>query len=363
MKQIWARPFIMAALIILIGLHPASAAGEDGPPDYPARFVPALNLAALPPEARVYAVRETAARHLDWDLDQSWGRPGTIKVAVNSPDAPVLLLLMGGHPTLWQVGWTDGTRILAVLADGENSQIVTGLPPEVPVMANGQEGGWLWRSSQWALENDEKLPKPDERRDNLARKFFGRPVAAEIQRGYREVVVGRPLQPGDRILTMAVPLKETFAVERAPNPQGQAAIRRGIQLQYFREATQEDKDAWLRKRAELVRRRIAAAEQLPENLVPPYKYQDDQELLDRLVPPCRDGRPRSTCGWSYAALVYVPLKPDFPLPEKLTGLPVKFILPPNFPIPAGPLDDKVHLLLMEDGRIISKTDYQPEKAQ
>ncbi len=361
MKCDSSGPFVLAALIILMGLSPALPAGAQDPPEYPARFSPALDMAALPPEAKVYLVSGVSARLLGWPIDQSWEESGTIKVAVNSPDAPVLLLLLGGRPTLWQVGWTEGTRILAVLADGAASQIVTGLPPEVPVMGNDEEGGWLWRSGQWAMESDLELPAPDERQNELSRKFFGRPVSAQVREGFQQVVVGRPLGPEERLLTVAVALRETFEVEQAPDPKGEAAIRRGLQLKYIREAGKKDMDGWLLKRAELIRQRTAEAEELPEHLIPPYKYADDQELLDRLTPPCRSGRPKGTCGWSYTLRTYVQLKPDFTLPEKLTGRPVKFILPANFPIPASPPDDKVRLLLMKDGRILSREDYTGEK--
>ena len=352
-------PFRLAALVLLAGLSLTLPARGADPPDYPARFIPELDTAALPPEARVYAVSGVSPRILGWPIDQSWQEhSGTIKVAVNSPDAPALLLLVAHQPVIWQIGWTEGTRILAVLADGDVGQIVTGLPPEVPVMSNDEEGGWLWRSYQWAEENGLELPKFDERRKELALKFFGRPVTAEVTKGHQQVVVGRPLGAGDRLLTLAVPLKETFEVELNPKPKGRAAIRRGLLLNELRKAEKEETDRWLEKRAELVRRRTAEAEGWPEHLVPTYKYQDDQELLDRLAPPCKNGRPKRTCGWYYAVEVYVPLKPDFVPPEQLTGRPIKFLLPADFPLPAGPLDDKVHLLLMKDGRILSNSDYK-----
>lgn len=357
MKYVSAGPFLAAALIILAGLNQALPAPAQDPPDYPARFTPELDVAALPPEARVYLINSVSARPLDWPIDQSWGKPGVVKVAVNSPDTPVLLLLVRYNPTIWQIGWTEGTRILAVLADGEASQIVTGLPPEVPVMGSDEEGGWLWRTRQWAAENGQKLPQQEERLDELSRKFFGRPLAAQVAKGHQQVVLGRPLQPEDRLLTVAVPLRETFEVEPTSTPKGEAAIRRALELKDIRKAEEEDIDRWLGQRAELIRRRTAKAEKLPEHLIPPYKYQDDQELLDRLVPPCQDGRPKSACGWYYAVRAYVPLKPDFTLPEKMTGLPVKFILPADFPLPAGPPDAGVHLLLMKDGRILSRKDF------
>lgn len=359
MKPPPTGPILLAALIITVGLSLAQSAGAEGP-DYPARFSPELNQAALPPEARVYAIIGPRVRPLGWAIDDSWQEAGLVKVVVNSPETPVLLMLAGGQATLWQIGWTEGSRILAVLADGSASQIVTGLPPEVPVMGNDEEGGWYWRTLRWAEEQGRPWPSPDAFRNEMAQKFFGRSIAAESQGGNQQVLLGRPLQAEDHILTLSVPLRETFEVQPSSKPKGWAGLQRGLRLKYIRQAEDADMKAWLGRRAELVRRRTAEAEDLPEHLIPPYKLRDDQELLELLTPPCPNGRPKGSCGWVQTSGVYVLLKPGFSPPEKLPGRPLKFIVPADFPVPAGPVDDKVRLLLMKDGRILSRADYEGE---
>jgi hypothetical protein len=37
-------------------------------------------------------------------------------------------------PSIWNIGWTRGTRILAVLVSGYHRQVVAGLEPQVPTL-------------------------------------------------------------------------------------------------------------------------------------------------------------------------------------------------------------------------------------
>ena len=125
-------PPIWAALaaLLLAALFPASLAA--GPEMNPAGCsFPGLR---LPPEARVYAAGGYKGEPLGWSIDKSGHTTTCIKVAVNSPEAPVVLVLGAYEPNVWQIGWTEGTEILAVVASGYHTQKVSGLEPGVPVL-------------------------------------------------------------------------------------------------------------------------------------------------------------------------------------------------------------------------------------
>jgi hypothetical protein len=55
-------------------------------------------------------------------------------VAVNNGGQPVVLILGAYEPTVWNIGWTTGTRILAVLVSGYHRQALAGLDPKVPTI-------------------------------------------------------------------------------------------------------------------------------------------------------------------------------------------------------------------------------------
>lgn len=89
---------------------------------------------ALPADAVVYAAGAYAGRKAGFQIDQSGHEATRIDVAVNSPGRPVALMLGAYEPTVWHIGWSPGTRILAVLVSGYHRQAVAGLPPAVPLL-------------------------------------------------------------------------------------------------------------------------------------------------------------------------------------------------------------------------------------
>src|SRR5690606_2075060 len=69
----------------------------------------------LPDETLVYAAGAYSGRELDAQIDQSGHQATRFDILVNSPERPVALLLGAYEPSIWNIGWTEGTRILAVL--------------------------------------------------------------------------------------------------------------------------------------------------------------------------------------------------------------------------------------------------------
>jgi hypothetical protein len=91
---------------------------------------------SMPRNARLYAAGAYAGARTGFQIEQSGHEATTIKVAVNEPSAPVVLMLGAYEPTIWNVGWTRGTRIAGVLVTGYHRQQVTGLPPNVPMLVS-----------------------------------------------------------------------------------------------------------------------------------------------------------------------------------------------------------------------------------
>ena len=83
----------------------------------------------LPTEVSVFATGSYAGRKLDWQIDQSGHSATQIDVAVNHPNQPVVLILGAYEPTIWNIGWSKGTTILAVLVSGYHRQALAGLDP------------------------------------------------------------------------------------------------------------------------------------------------------------------------------------------------------------------------------------------
>jgi hypothetical protein len=88
----------------------------------------------LPARFRVLATGDHAGRESALQIDQSGHAATEFDVAVHSPDLPVVVVLGGHEPTVWRIGWSEKTRIAAVVASGSHRQIVLGVTKGTPVL-------------------------------------------------------------------------------------------------------------------------------------------------------------------------------------------------------------------------------------
>ena len=282
-----------------------------------------LDIAELPKEAVVYVAGAYSGQTLGWPLDSISGHGGTlIKVAVNSPERPVLLMLGAYEPTVWRIEWTEGTRILGAMLSGYHSQFVSGLPSDTPLLISSYDQkhpcGYFYVNDRGGQKSSQYA--------RLSQTLFGREPEAVVraEKGLVQIgpATGRPLvsagpwRPEDFKLTGALP--GTFGLNQA--------VADGL----IRPALVRDHHQWLLARA--ARERAAAlAEGLPERLIPP--------------PPEMQGT-----GDRALHRTYVVLSPDFVLPNGLYGgNSAFFLLPPGVPMPRGDMGHS-QFRFMEDGR-------------
>ena len=114
----------------------ACAWGAEAP-DARCAFVPAL---ALPADAVVYASGAYAGRTLDVQIDRSGHAATQFDIAVDSPDRPVALILGAYDPAIWNLRWSEGTRIVAVFVTGYHAQALSGLPASTPTLVSTYDG-------------------------------------------------------------------------------------------------------------------------------------------------------------------------------------------------------------------------------
>lgn len=219
------------------GLQPFEFSPEAEPAaSAAARPVCALAGLQLPENVAVFAAGAYSGRKLAFQIDQS-GHEGTqIDVAVNSSARPVVLMLGAYEPTIWNIGWSPGTRILAVLVSGYHRQAVAGLQAQVPQLNSSYDNrgpcGYFYIGS----DNLAAL-------NPMARRVFGRPVDMVFPAENGRVVVGDALRAGTRLLTSPEVAPASFRDPGAPlaGPAGlEDAVRRGV----LRRATAADADAW-----------------------------------------------------------------------------------------------------------------------
>lgn len=194
---------ILAAIAAALLMQAAPASAEDFPL---CRFT----AFKAPRDALIYAAGGTEARSTRWVLDWDEGQSAkVVEVAVNSPERPVVLLLGSSNPTVWHIGWTEGTKIAAVAASGNYRQIVVGLPENTKILTSSAFHGAYADpavSKQYLCPyfTSATAPKETEKVNRLSKLLTGRlPDGLFDPVGSGRLLVGPLIPPGQPVLTQA----------------------------------------------------------------------------------------------------------------------------------------------------------------
>ena len=265
----------------------------------------------VPEDTIVLAAGSYSGRRAGFQIDQSGHEATQFDIAVHS-DRPVALILGAYEPSIWNIGWTRGTRIVAVYATGYHRQVVAGLPKDTPVLTpsydNKSDCGYAY------IGGDSGLgwlnPK--------ARILFGREVARVYNKPQNGVVeMNESLQPRGDFVTSPDSPPDSFRDARAPLA-GTAGLEAAMSKGTIRPVTEAD----IEMVRAAYRERAAKASATGKVDVPPVAGADAGTPPPVKVP---IGMHRS----------YVVLKP-FAFPAGLYGGNLAtFLVPKGVPRPTG----------------------------
>lgn len=190
----------------------------------------------LPSDYSVFAAGAYSGRKISFQIDQS-GHEGTqIDVAVNSPSKPVVLMLGAYEPTIWNIGWSKGTQILAVLVSGYHRQALAGLEKTVARLNSSYDNrgpcGYFY-----VTDNNLSVL------NTMAKRIFGRSVDMVFPAEKGRVVVGESLQADTKLVTSPETTPTSFYDKDAPLA-GPAGLQDAVSKGLLRKATAADADAW-----------------------------------------------------------------------------------------------------------------------
>lgn len=197
---------------------------------------------SIPENAVVYAAGAYSGREAGFQIDGSGHGATQFDIAVNSKQRPVILMLGAYEPTIWNIGWSEGTRIVAVLASGYHRQVVAGLAKSVPILVSSHDNkgpcGYFYVGKD---DNAALNPK--------ARTLFGRAVEL-VYPGDKKgrIVVGDPLTGSEKLITSAATPPESFRDVNAPLA-GEAGLEEAVAKGILRRSTQEDHNRWVEQMA------------------------------------------------------------------------------------------------------------------
>jgi len=182
-------------------------------------------------EFAVFAAGNYRGRTLNIQIDQSGHQATQFDVVVNSPDKPVALLLGAYEPSIWNIEWTKGTKIVAVVASGHHRQAIAGLPKEVPILIStddnkGPCGGHTYVSDKTLA--DVNL---------LSKKGFGKPVNMVYYASAGKVMLGKAVLPGEEMFTSrdAAPAN---LIDKTKPPAGPVEIQDAVAKEILRPAAE-----------------------------------------------------------------------------------------------------------------------------
>ena len=255
----------------------------------------------LPEDFTVYATGGYSGRELSYQIDRSGHTATQIDVIANSPSKPVILMLGAYESTIWNIQWTEETKIVGVLASGYHRQAVAGLPNETPLKINTYNNGGKCEYFYLTPDNYNVL-------NPLSRQLFGQEVEKIFLLDDSTAIVGNPLADSSKLITSKdTPVKSFF--DRTAPLAGQAGIEEALKKGILRRATKEDAEAWVEKERK----------SKPEQDIPPIEGGDEYTTYD--IP-------------SYAN-AYVVLE-EFTYPSGLYGgHSVIFFIPEGVPRPLG----------------------------
>ena len=283
----------------IVNTHPANELLYTHPKIAPAvaRSDP-CGIAGLPDDFEVVVVSVyKGSTPLDAAIDKSGHDVTREDVVVGATLKPVVLVLMGYDPIVWNVGLTSGANVAGILAQGYHRQAVMGMPASIPVtMYSTNDGPNACPYFRAQRAGDSTV-------DRRVRELFGRDVAAFLDRkAGPSFVVGEV--SGDVTHSPDVTLA-SIALPGNVMPGGQRGIDRLVKDKAIRPATEEEVAAW-----------IAGAAKRKSQPVAEYRRSMDWRL----------GRDR----------VYVVLA-EFDLPDGLGGANARtFIVPQGASRPGGP---------------------------
>jgi len=192
---------------------------------------------SLPAKFVVFATGAYTGKEIDFQIDQSGHQATKVDVVVNHTDSPVVLMLGAYEPTIWNIGWSDKTRIVAVFASGYHRQVLAGIPESVPYFISTYDNKAGCGSAYITAENPAGF-------DALSRKLFNRPVETVYPIANGVALMGQPIKPGTHLLTSSTNTVESYYDKNAPMA-GPAGVKDAVAKGLLRPATQEDMQAWL----------------------------------------------------------------------------------------------------------------------
>ena len=183
----------------------------------------------------LYAAGAYSGRRLDFQIDTSGHSASQIDVVVNNK-TPVVLMLGAYEPTIWNISWTEGTLIKAVLLGGYHKHVIMGVGDNTPVLLSTAEQSKS--KCGYFYVDDDRLGSLNP----IAEKVFGYRVSKVFYADKGRVVVGEKLAKDAKTYRAGNAKPEDF---RSRIASGLPALEQAVHNRLLRKATLADAQSWV----------------------------------------------------------------------------------------------------------------------
>ncbi|MBO8087542.1 MAG: hypothetical protein J7D61_16025 [Marichromatium sp.] len=263
----------------------------------------------FPDDMIIFAGGAYSGEKIDYQIDQSGHQATQFDVLVNSSERPVALILGAYEPSIWNISWTSGTNIKAVVLTGYHKQVVAGLPNDVAILNSSHHNsgpcGHIYISDKYL----QKI-------NPLSNKVFEKNVTMVYYAEKGKITFGGPIDKNEILYTSQDSPPSSFFDTSKPIA-GQAGLKDLVAKGMLRESTSSDMERWVEEKE------IAYMKILKEK---------NEEL-----PPVANAKTRTSSKNRYIHNGYVILK-KITIPAGLYGAnSATFFLEKGVPFPDGKL--------------------------
>lgn len=253
---------------------------------------------SFPKNMTIFAAGAYKGMISNYRIGEKGEKASVFRVIVNSPNQPVALILGTYDTAIWEISWTEGTKIEAAYVMGYHTQAIAGLPKTVPISLISIDkkygcGSFVIREESLSQINP------------LSNKLFHKNVDKVYYASNGYLYLGEPISEQELLFTSSD--TSILSLHRADAPlQKDEALYDAVSKGILRSTTPEDLERW--------------SAQLPKNKTLPTVVTPNPEKRKPFV---HNG--------------YMILKP-FVIPEGLYGgYSATFFLEKGVPMPTGDL--------------------------
>jgi hypothetical protein len=257
----------------------------------------------------VYAGGSYSGKKIKYQIDQSGHQATQFEVIVNSPNEPVSLILGAYEPSIWNIAWTKGTYIEAVVVTGYHRQAVAGLSNDTPILNSSYDNRG---PCNYMYISDKNLKKINP----LSNKVYERNVKMVYYGKNGNIVFGKQINGNTKLYTSKDNPPNSFVNKSNPLA-GEAGLNDLVSKRMLRHSTSADINRWAQLKEEAYKKTLK---------------EKNEEL-----PPVANAKKRTAFKPQYVHNGYVILK-KITIPAGLYGgNSATFFLEKGVPYPSGKL--------------------------